>query len=130
MLYFTFSVVKRQVVVDRIFIRTSFHSGSLPDTPWRRCKQRELEVLHAVDIVEYLVQMLMGNHLSQMGQLRVQIRRNHILEDALQQLTMHMEDLHKPLRVTFLSEDGQSKEEAVDEGGVSKVRCLPSVKCV
>ena len=63
----------------------------------------------------------MGPHLSHMGQLRVQIRRNHIVADALQQLTMHMEDLHKPLRVTFLSEDGKSKEEAVDEGGVSKV---------
>ena len=68
--------------------------------------------------------MLMGNHLSQMGQLRVEIRRNHIVEDALQQLTVHMEDLHKPLRVTFLSEDGKSREEAVDEGGVSKVRYL------
>lgn len=69
--------------------------------------------------------MLMGQHLSQMGQLRVEIRRNHIVEDALQQLTMHMDDLHKPLRVTFLSEDGQSREEAVDEGGVSKVRFQP-----
>lgn len=63
----------------------------------------------------------MGSNLANMGHLSVHVRRNHIVEDALQQLTMHMDDLHKPLRVTFLSEDGQSREEAVDEGGVSKV---------
>ena len=31
-----------------------------------------------------------------------------------------MQDLKKPLRVTFLSEDGKVAEEGVDQGGVSR----------
>jgi hypothetical protein len=35
----------------------------------------------------------------------------------MQQLQLHMDDLHKPLKVTFLGgEKGDIQEEAVDEG--------------
>jgi hypothetical protein len=62
----------------------------------------------------------MGPHISQLGHLRIQVRRNRIVEDAMQQLMMHMDELQKPLRVTFLAgDDGQIKEEAVDEGACS-----------
>ena len=62
-------------------------------------------------------QVLIGPHISQIGCLHVQVRRAHILEDAMQQLTLHYHDLRKPLKVTFLGGDrGDIREEAVDEG--------------
>lgn len=46
--------------------------------------------------------------------LQITIRRDHILEDALNQLSSQDNSLKKPLRVKFTGEDG------VDEGGVKK----------
>ena len=59
----------------------------------------------------------MGPHIAQIGCLNIQVRRSHVLEDALRQLQMHMDDLRKPLKVNFLGgEHGNIREEAVDEG--------------
>jgi ubiquitin-protein ligase E3 A len=48
----------------------------------------------------------------------VQIRRECVREDALEQIVRSPQDLKKPLRVKFVSEGVE--EEAVDEGGVTK----------
>jgi hypothetical protein len=61
--------------------------------------------------------VLIGPHISQIGCLQIQVRREHILEDAMHQLQAHMDELRKPLKVTFLGgEQGDIQEEAVDEG--------------
>lgn len=63
------------------------------------------------------LQVLFGPHIAQLGILNIQVRRDHILEDALQQLQLHSQELRKPLKVTFLGgENGNIKEEGVDEG--------------
>lgn len=64
------------------------------------------------------VQMLMGPHqMAEIGHVSIQVRRDHVLEDSIQQLQLHMAELRKPLRITFLGgEHGAIKEEAVDEG--------------
>lgn len=46
--------------------------------------------------------------------LLLAVRRNSLIQDALQQLAAHQLDLKKPLKVVFSGED------AIDEGGVSK----------
>ena len=48
------------------------------------------------------------------GFLRICVRRSHLVEDALNELATHVEDLKKPLRVTFVNEPAQ------DAGGVTK----------
>eukprot|EP00878_Enallax_costatus_P024544 GHUV01026197.1.p1 GENE.GHUV01026197.1~~GHUV01026197.1.p1 ORF type:complete len:385 (+),score=102.26 GHUV01026197.1:393-1547(+) len=53
--------------------------------------------------------------------LGLKVRRGHVMEDALRQIRgCSPQDLKKPLRVTFLSEDGKVAEEGVDQGGVSR----------
>lgn len=64
------------------------------------------------------VQMLIGPHqMAEIGHVPIQVRRDHVLEDSMQQLHLHLSELRKPLRITFLGgEHGAIKEEAVDEG--------------
>jgi hypothetical protein len=63
------------------------------------------------------MQILIGPQMAALGVLHVQVRRGHVLEDALQQLQAHAHELRKPLKVTFLGgERGNIREEAVDEG--------------
>jgi len=62
--------------------------------------------------------MMQGIHPSLMVFLDIQVRRPHILQDALSQLMSRPDDLKKPLRVTFTSNG--VPEEGVDEGGVSR----------
>ena len=50
--------------------------------------------------------------------LDINIRRDHIREDAMNQLLLRDADLQKPLRVKFFSND--IEEEGQDEGGLSK----------
>ncbi|WIA34826.1 hypothetical protein OEZ86_013124 [Tetradesmus obliquus] len=53
--------------------------------------------------------------------LSLRVRRGHEMEDALKQIrSCGPQELKKPLRVTFLSEDGAIAEEGVDQGGVSR----------
>jgi hypothetical protein len=46
--------------------------------------------------------------------LVVKVRRSHLINDTLLQMSMRKEDLKKPLKVQFVGEDG------IDEGGVQK----------
>ena len=64
------------------------------------------------------MQILIGPHqMAEIGQVSIQVRRDHVLEDSMQQLQLHLSELRKPLRITFLGgEHGAIKEEAVDEG--------------
>eukprot|EP00892_Ulva_mutabilis_P004770 jgi/Ulvmu1/2665/UM014_0121.1 len=66
--------------------------------------------------------VLIGPHqMAEIGHVPIQVRRDHVLGDSMQQLQMHISELRKPLRITFLGgEHGAIKEEAVDEGGVTK----------
>jgi hypothetical protein len=51
-----------------------------------------------------------------------------VLEDALAQLQAHAHELRKPLRVTFLGgEQGNIREEAVDEGAPLLQHCMEGV---
>lgn len=60
-----------------------------------------------------------GGNPQEAGFLKLNIRRTHVVEDALNGLVMSSEDdLKKPLRVTFFS--GGVAEPAQDEGGVRK----------
>jgi hypothetical protein len=59
-----------------------------------------------------------GQNPAEVGFLRLNIRRTHVVEDALTALVLHSQDLKKPLRVTFSS--GGITEPAQDEGGVRK----------
>lgn len=49
--------------------------------------------------------------------LYLTIRRDHVIEDTLEQLNQRMSDLKKPLKVKFMNEEG------VDQGGVTKEFC-------
>jgi hypothetical protein len=78
-----------------------------------------------------VMQVLMTPHFAALGVLHIHVRRDHILEDAMQQLQLHMDDLRKPLKVTFLGgEHGNIREEAVDEGGCLPLRVHPSVMSI
>jgi len=46
--------------------------------------------------------------------LVVRVRRSHLINDTLLQMSLRKEDLKKPLKVQFVGEDG------IDEGGVQK----------
>lgn len=60
-----------------------------------------------------------GGNPEEAGFLKLNIRRTHVVEDALNGLGMSSEDdLKKPLRITFFS--GGVAEPAQDEGGVKK----------
>lgn len=50
--------------------------------------------------------------------LHLQIRRDHIRQDAFNQIVMRKEDFHKPLKITFISNG--VPEEGEDQGGLSK----------
>lgn len=50
--------------------------------------------------------------------LEIHIRRDHILEDTLKQIELGKDNLKKPLKVTFISND--VSEEGQDAGGLSK----------
>lgn len=62
--------------------------------------------------------LFQGQNPSEAGFLRIAVRRTHVVEDALNALVVHADDLKKPLRVTFVS--GGVPEPAQDEGGVRK----------
>lgn len=58
-------------------------------------------------------------HLAALGVCHLQVRRSHVLGDTLAQLQLHINDLRKPLKITFLGGDrGDIREEAVDEGAL------------
>ena len=44
----------------------------------------------------------------------LQVRRSHLINDTLLQMSLRKEDLKKPLKVQFMGEEG------IDEGGVQK----------
>jgi hypothetical protein len=46
--------------------------------------------------------------------LMIQIRRDHLIEDALTKLAQNRKNLKKPMKVQFIGEPG------IDEGGVRK----------
>ncbi len=50
--------------------------------------------------------------------LDIRIRRERVLEDALNQIVGRPHELKKPLRVTFISQGVE--EEGLDQGGVKK----------
>ena len=50
--------------------------------------------------------------------LDIRIRRDRVLEDALNQVVGRPHELKKPLRVTFISQGVD--EEGLDQGGVKK----------
>lgn len=50
--------------------------------------------------------------------LEIHVRRDHIVMDTLNQIRLRPNDLKKPLRVTFISND--VSEEGQDAGGLSK----------
>jgi hypothetical protein len=49
--------------------------------------------------------------------LYLSIRREHVIEDTLEQIKQKLTDLKKPLKVKFMNEEG------VDQGGVTKEFC-------
>lgn len=59
-----------------------------------------------------------GIHPGMVSYLDINIRRDHIREDAMNQLGQRESDLQKPLRVKFFSNGVE--EEGQDEGGLSK----------
>eukprot|EP00879_Flechtneria_rotunda_P021024 GHRR01022146.1.p1 GENE.GHRR01022146.1~~GHRR01022146.1.p1 ORF type:complete len:434 (+),score=170.36 GHRR01022146.1:385-1686(+) len=70
-------------------------------------------------VIEIPISRDAGDPLSLVLSLRV--RRDHVMEDALRQIRRcGPQELKKPLRVTFLSEDGKVAEAGVDQGGVSR----------
>ncbi|GAQ89192.1 Putative ubiquitin-protein ligase [Klebsormidium nitens] len=87
--------------------------------PWLLTPEAKSEVLQG----EANLQKTRELHNWQLGQifggnsapfLILQVRRSHIVPDALAQLGHHTFDLKKPLKVVFVG------EEAIDEGGVTK----------
>lgn len=49
--------------------------------------------------------------------LYLTVRREHVIEDTLEQIKQRLADLKKPLKVKFMNEEG------VDQGGVTKEFC-------
>ena len=81
--------------------------------------QGEAVIMKSVAVQESAVGALFhGIHPGMVSFLDINVRRDHVREDAVNQLVHRGHDLQKPLRVKFFSNGVE--EEGQDEGGLSK----------
>lgn len=94
-----------------------------------RLLQGEAVILKSMAVQESAVGALFqGIHPGMVTFLDINIRREHIREDAVHQLIRRDSDLQKPLRVKFFTNGVE--EEGQDEGGLSKEFFQLLVKCL
>jgi len=90
------------------------------DYPWMFSTAAKVDVVQneskLIQNDEMIGQMLGGDGLFGLGHLnlRIDVHRDNLLEDALNQLSSKSRQLKMPLKVTFVGEQG------IDEGGVRK----------
>lgn len=113
--------IAKQYYMRKKNIATASKDFVYLDYPWMFTTAAKVEVLQSearLEQNEEVVNNIMGSF-GLMGMidgvhLNLEIRRDNILDDALTQLSSKPKSLRKPLKVSFIGEQG------IDQGGVKK----------